>query len=1619
MSDSSDQLKDALLDAVVALTRERYSRASADDGEAFIRGYYQRAAPQDLTDKDPIDLYGAAVRHVRLGDVRGPHETLVRVYNPYITDDGWSSNHTVIDVVCEDMPFIVDSVLAHLEQKRRQIHVLVHPIFDVIRSADGTLEEVSVQSNSGFVAATDAAGGAESFLHVEIDRLAAGEELERLRHAVESVIADVRAAVTDWRAMREQALVVAAEMETWADEAQPRFEAVVGEDPEEIAALLRWMEQGYFTFLGYREYDFVDDLDDPQITSRPASGLGIMRQLDPSVRHLGVLPVETTERARQPNILNLTKANSLSTVHRSVPLDYVGIKEISPEGIVTGERRFVGLFTSAVYSGRVSDIPVVRAKVAEVVRRSDFAPGSHDHSRLVNILQLHPRDDLIQIGVDQLEAMVLDILDLRDRRQVSLLVRRDDFGRFLSCLVFVPRDRHSTEVRLEIQRILLEVYHGTSVRFSTVISNDPLARLHIVIYSKPVPASELPDVEAVQARLSQVIRTWDDYLRKSLVAAHGEGQGLDLFERYRGAFSTAYRSNVLAEAAVDDIGHLEALGDQDLDVVLQKPLDADFKVLRCKLYRAEDPITLSQFIPLLHDLGAVVIDEIPFAVRVDGERRRFVYDIGIRLEQELDRDGRDRLREAVLAVWNDRAESDSLARLVTIAGAAWDDVAVLRAYARYLNQLGTPFSPTYVRETINRNPEIACELIRLFHARFDPDLHDPETAANVRREVQRAIDDVASLDADRILRSILSLIEATVRTNRWQVDAGEVLRPALAFKVDLSHFPGAPRPVPAAEIFVYSPRTEGVHLRAGRTARGGLRWSDRMEDYRTEVLGLMKAQSVKNSVIVPAGAKGGFVVRNLPDGNRDTVMAEVVACYQTFIGALLDVTDNLIDGDIVTPARTVTHDGPDPYLVVAADKGTATFSDIANEIAIDRGFWLGDAFASGGSSGYDHKALAITARGAWVAVQRHFRELGLDVQASEFTVVGVGDMSGDVFGNGMLSSDKIRLVAAFDHRHVFIDPNPDAATSIVERQRLFAMPRSSWDDYDRALISSGGGVFARTDKSIAITPPMRAALGIDDDVDELPPTEVIRAILRAPVDLLWNGGIGTYVKATTETDLEVGDRSNDHVRVDGVELRCRVLAEGGNLGVTQRGRIEFAQKGGRINTDAIDNSAGVDCSDHEVNLKILLAQAMAAGDLTLKQRDELLVAMADDVTDHVLADNHAQTGSLTEAAAEAAGMIDVHVRVMHWLEQRVALDRELEALPTDEELVARRVHGDGLTRPELAVLTAYVKNLLADDLAGSLPPGDRAFDEHLLGYFPPLIRERFADLVRIHPLRQELVATLVANELVNRGGISMVHRLAGETSATVDDIAVAHIAAWRVYDLDTAWSAIDQLDLRVPAAVQTQMQLDVTRLGERATRWLLNNASQPIDIDAVVSVYAEPIRSLYESFGDSTMALTLNGRVQLAEFVASGVPEELAARISAMGTSFGFLELVRVARAAGVGLDVVAAVSSAFDEQLNLSWLQQRIVGLPRDDHWETMARSSLRDEFFRFHAELPAALLARDDWDPSLPPGAAVKRWLTDNAVAAERCRRTFLEIEDAGVHDLARVSVAVRALSQLCRTR
>lgn len=1612
MTDAAEQVKDALLDALVDLAERRVHAGQPVVSEPLLRHYFDRVAPQDLSEKEPIDLYGAVVRHIQLAERRQPSETLVRVYNPNTDEDGWTSSHTVIDIVGADMPFIVDSVLALLQTRGRQVHVLVHPMVDVDRSPQGDLQAISPPENGTAV---------ESLLHIEIDRVSRDGQRDDLTAAVHQVLEDVRFAVEDWLAMRGKALELADELEGWAVEAAAgpaRFEATVGSDPLETAALLRWMEAGSFTFVGYREYAFIDDPVHPTIRSIPATGLGTLRQSEAGSRDLGELPPETAQRARRPTVLNLTKANTYSTVHRAVPLDYVGIKRIEPDGTVTGERRFIGLFTSTVYTGRVEEIPVVRAKVEAVIERTNFQRSSHDHSRLLNTLQLYPRDELFQTEADVLAEMALDILDLRDRRQVSLLLRRDTFGRFLSCMVFVPRDRHSTDVRLRIQDTLMEVYKGTSCRFSTEISDEPLARLHLVIYTRPMPEAELPDPAAVQARLASVTRTWDDFLRDSLIATNGEDRGLELLSRYGHAFDAAYISNVLAESAVYDIDRLEGLEDDSLDLALHRPLEARRNELRCKLYRSGDPITLTQFIPVLHDLGAIVTDERPYEVQRAGGNR-FIYDIGLRLGTELDHDTRARFSEAVLAVWRGEAESDRLARLVVTAGLSWRDVTVLRAYSRYLIQIGSRFSPTYVMDTLNQSPNVARLLIDLFRARFDPERAGSDEAPVICAELLTAIDSVVSLDADRILRLFAAVISGTSRTNYWQrsVDGGH--RPALAFKLDPSEIPGVPKPLPAAEIWVYSPRTEGVHLRSGRVARGGLRWSDRMEDFRTEILGLMKAQTVKNSVIVPVGAKGGFVARKLPPGGtREAVMAEVVDCYKTFVGALLDLTDNNVSGEVVGPPEVIRHDGDDPYLVVAADKGTATFSDTANTIAEDRDFWLGDAFASGGSAGYDHKALGITARGAWVSVERHFRELGVDVSATEFTAVGIGDMSGDVFGNGMLRSDKTCLVAAFDHRHVFVDPNPDAALSFAERARLYDLPRSSWEDYDASLISDGGGVFARDAKSIATTPQMVEALGLDPEVRHLTPDELIAGALRAPVDLIWNGGIGTYVKASAQTDTEIGDRSNDSVRVDAGDLRCKVIGEGGNLGVSQLGRVDFSTRGGLINNDAIDNSAGVDCSDHEVNLKILLSLAERAGDLTRKQRNQVLESMADDVCDHVLKNNYAQNETLAAAKAQAPGMIQVHQRLMTWLENEAGLERVVESLPSNSRLQARRTQGEGLTTPELAVILAHTKNLVTEQLVDSDLAQDPVFAQRLLDYFPPRIREEFAELVDQHPLRTELIAMIVANDVVNRGGTTMIHRLIEETSANAADIARAHTAAWRIFDLDPLLEAVRALDNKAPASIQTDLHLAIRRLAERASRWLLRNEPQPLDVESVVERYRDAVRVLHGETVEAEIPDDVEHEIR--RYVDGGASRDLATRIAGLGPAFGFLDLSNVADRTQIALPDVATLHAAVDDRLGLSWLRERIIALPRDDHWQTMARSALRDEFFQEHASVTESVLRSTNADEAAitPADVLVIRWLGSNQVAAGRCRRTFADIQASGEHDLAHASVAVRALSQLSRT-
>src|SRR4051794_5436629 len=1288
MATGTQDVESALIESVCERVRERVAPEEVAEAEAFVRSYYRRAPAADLNGREAVDLYGAALAHWTFGRDREPGEARVRVYNPTFEQHGWQSPHTAIEIVSDDMPFLVDSVSMELSRREFGIHVLVHPVV-----------------------------GDESFMHIEIDRQASG--LEELAEAIRDVLGQVRAAVEDWQPMRERMAALIAE-------ATP-----AGMDEDEFAearALLAWVADHHFTFLGYREYELTESA----LKAVEGSGLGLLRGGSGGSTGFAKLPLGVRALAREPDPLVLAKATNRSPIHRPAYLDYIGVKKFDDERNVIGERRFLGLYTTLAYREVPANIPVLRQKALAVRERAGFPPGSHDDKAIIEVIDTFPRDELFQIGVDDLYAIAVGILELGERQRVRLFMRTDRYERFVSCLVFLPRDRFNTANRTRIGEILAEALGAQTVDWALRLTEWVLVRIH---YTLRLPPGVRPDydVDALEAELVEATRSWDDDLDEALVEELGEGIGTTLYRRYRDGFPAAYRDDLLARSAVADVQRIEALeGEDALDLSLYRPLEAAPGILRCKLYRRGERVSLSDVLPMFESLGLVVTDERPYRVTPTDSPPVWLYDFGLQARGPVDADAiRERFHEGFARVWRGEAEQDGFNGLIIAAGLDWREVTMLRAVARYLRQAGIPFSDRYMEDTLLAHPGVARSLVELFKARFDPRV-ERGGASRIAEEIEAAIDAVDSLDQDRILRGFLSVVGAMLRTNYWL--AGP--KPYLSFKLDPHQVPLTPLPRPRFEIFVHSPRVEGVHLRGGSVARGGLRWSDRREDFRTEILGLMKAQMVKNALIVPVGAKGGFVVKRPGD--------QVVECYTTFISGLLDITDTISGGEVVPPKDVVRQDGDDPYLVVAADKGTATFSDIANGVAEQYGFWLGDAFASGGSVGYDHKAMGITARSAWVSVQRHFRERGLDVQTEDFTVAGIGDMSGDVFGNGMLLSEHIRLVGAFDHRHVFLDPDPDPATALAERERLFALPRSSWDDYARELISEGGGIFPRTAKSIELTEQVRAAL--DVDAERLTPSELIQAILRAPVDLLWNGGIGTYVKAAEETHADVGDKANDPVRVNGRDLRARVVGEGGNLGCTQRGRIEFALKGGRINTDAIDNAGGVNCSDHEVNIKVLLDAVVEAGDMTVKQRNSLLAEMTDAVAERVLRGSYSQTQALSLARFQAPAMLDVHDRFMRDLEQSGRLDRSLEALPDAEMIAERRTGGTGLTQPELAVVLAYAKITLYASLLDSDLPEDRALEGELGRYFPPPLPDRFGVEMARHRLRREIIATRVAND---------------------------------------------------------------------------------------------------------------------------------------------------------------------------------------------------------------------------------------------------------------------------------
>lgn len=1536
---------------------------------------------------------------------REPGKAKVRAWTPQLPT-GATSPFSVIEIVTDDMPFLVDSVIAEITRSGRSIALVAHPLLAVTR-ADGELQQVHDRD----VDEIDAGMSAESWMHIHVERDFVSDDLDPLVQGIERVLSDVRKAVHDWPLMRTRAIEISSEI---------RRSAPHGLNPlhvDEAVALLDWLAQDSFTFIGYREYSLVTVDGHDALTPVPGTSLGILRDSEPESSHGTILPAAARAKAREREMLVLTKANSRSTVHRPAYLDYVGVKVFDEAGEVVGERRFLGLYTARAYSDSVLEIPVLREKARATEELLGLIPGSHSAKDLEEFIDTYPRDELFQITIEQLAEIAKSVLLMQERRQTKLYLRNDPYDRFVSALVYFPRDRYTTSMRLKLEAILLEAFDGTRVDYTARVSESVLARIHYVVHVDPSVETPHVDSGELERRLADATRSWEDNYQTLLI----EHDASQLIPIYATAFPESYKEDFDPETGVADTLAMANLAPDVLGLSLYAPVVSDSRALRFKVIRVGTAMPLTKILPILEKLGVDVIDEHPHEIKRVGLPSAWILDFGLVLpDGEIHEPATlfDRFEETFRAAWNGEIESDSFNSLVVTAGLTWRECVIIRSYARYMRQIGSTFGQDFIESVVLANSSVARQISSYFITRFEPDFvgDRDEECVVANKQFEQALVDVPSLDHDRILRTLWEMISATVRTNFFvdgSLDVGSPL--ALAYKMETRRISEAPLPRPAFEIWVYSPEVEGVHLRFGKIARGGLRWSDRREDFRTEILGLVKAQEVKNAVIVPVGAKGGFFPKQLPDptSGRAEWMQAGISAYQKFIRTLLSVTDNIVKGDVVAPARVVRHDPDDTYLVVAADKGTATFSDIANHIAIDEGFWLADAFASGGSAGYDHKAMGITARGAWESVKRHFLEMGIDTQTQDFTVVGVGDMSGDVFGNGMLLSEHIRLLAAFDHRNIFIDPHPNPSTSFAERQRLFNLPTSSWEDYNSELISTGGGVFSRAAKSIALTPELREALDINVETNSLTPNQLINAILRAPAQLLWNGGIGTYVKASTQTNVEVGDKANDAIRINATDLRVQVVGEGGNLGMTQLGRVEAARKGVRLNTDAIDNSAGVDTSDHEVNIKILLAPSVERGNLTLPERDQLLRDMTQSVGEHVLRDNFDQNIVLSNARAVAPRLLTVHQRMIRELERLGVLDRAIEYLPDDEELNTRRIAGEGLTSPELAVLLAYSKIELTKTLNESSLGSDPWCDQLVLNYFPKELTEMYRNEILAHPLRSEIANTVIANKLVNIGGTTFVFRAIEETGATPVEVVMAALSAIEIFRIDSTWEWINQLPATVPVSAQTSLYLEIRRLLDRAVRWFLQNRGSGIDIAAEIDLYGSALKQYAP-----TVAGALKGHEadrfnrMLKDFTDLGAPAQLARRAADGLYVFSLLDITEISSKTQIPMPDVIDLYFSLSEEFEIDRLLIKISELPRGDRWTALARQAVRTDLYTVLAELTLRVIEATD------PGTVKDRlhqWESSRVEGIARTRSTLDEIFVSDDIDLATLSVALRVLRNL----
>jgi len=1593
-----------LLQNVSKLIRQKV-KDQVDLVEKFAHTLYGNVANEDMFGRNDSDLYGAALSLWQTFNAHTADDAKIRVFNPEIARHGWESKHTIVEIVVKDMPFLVDSVRIALNRHNITAHLLLHYPLQTFRDNQGQITEFHKLATKANPTTQ------QTVFHIEIDRMSDKTSIEQLIAELDSVMQDVSLAVSDWKPTKVKLEQVIAELPQHCGKASPAQLA-------ETIEFLNWLAKDNFTLLGYRQYSIVPVQGDYRIAGMADTALGLMRRSVSRDLMLSDLPDVARKQALSNDLLILTKTNNKSRVHRPAYIDYIGIKRFDAQGHVIGEDRFIGLYSSSLYNNSAADIPLLKNKLATVMANSGFSVGTHAYKALLNILETYPRDELIQADAAELLDISTGVLQMQERDMTRLFMRKDAFGRFVSAMVYVPRERYNTQLRKDTQQILQQFLGSTEpVEFTTYFSESVLARTH---YFVRINDSNIEfNVKDIENNLIEAARTWEDKLNSALIGRFGELTGRELSQKYVNAFPRAYKEEMLPNDALVDIAKIEALSEENtLEMLFYRPQEEsdDSKAVRLNLFHKDHPIHLSDVLPMLENFGLRVIGETPYAVRCPQGSVSWILNFSMELNGKVPLDfeaAQQLFQESFAKVWQGQLEDDGFNRLILGAGLTGREASLLRAFAKYKRQIGGTFSQAYIESTFGRYPLLAGLLVQLFNSKFTPGKADATLAEKLEAEILAQLENVANLDDDRIIRRFLAIIQAIVRTNYFQLSAEGTDKPYISFKVRPALIPDMPLPLPFFEIFVYSPKVEGVHLRFGKVARGGLRWSDRREDFRTEVLGLVKAQQVKNTVIVPVGAKGGFVCKKLPEtGGREAWLNEGKACYRTFIRALLDVTDNIVLGQIVPPKDVVRLDEDDPYLVVAADKGTATFSDIANGISLEYNHWLGDAFASGGSNGYDHKGMGITARGGWESVKRHFREVGINCQTTDFTVVGIGDMAGDVFGNGMLLSEHIRLQVAFNHMHIFVDPNPDAASSFVERQRMFNLPTSTWDDYNKALISEGGGIFLRSAKSIKLSPQMQAMLGTDKTA--LTPNELIRAALMMEVDLIWNGGIGTYVKASDESHAEVGDRASEPLRVNGKEVKAKIIGEGGNLGTTQRGRIEYATHGGRINTDFIDNVGGVDCSDNEVNIKILLNALVASGDLTLKQRNELLYSMTNDVSAIVINDCYRQTQSISVSSLLGAEQMKEYTRFIHALEKDGKLNRELEFLPSDDVLAERMVKGAGLTRPELAILTAYGKMVLKEQLVLPEIYENSYFKQELFQAFPQVLQDKYAREMENHPLKAEIIATKLANMMVNDMGANFAQRMMEETGSTIAEVAISYSIARDLFDLETVWHQLESLDNVIDAQLQTRLLFQLRRTMRRTTRWFLRHRNKALDIAQTVAFF----KPAYQQIAADLPTLLAKAEAESLQahqdkLVAQQVPVELACYLAQLSTVFSVMDIAQVADSEKTNLLLVAEIYFKLGDKLDLHWFLEQITHQPVTNHWQALARASYREELDWQQRALSQVVVrtCQDHCDAE----TVISSWLTSNELVLSRWSMMLAEFKTTKSHEFAKFSVALRELMLL----